>query len=74
MFMDVLNMVNHAFPLGLHHIWISIRSGSCGPVEMVYESWPPQLQILTLPLVRSSIQSFPYTYLRTKTQNVKEEV
>ncbi len=29
---------DHAFPLGLHHICISIRSGSCSPVEMVNNS------------------------------------
>ena len=73
MFMDVLNMVDHTFPLRLHYIWISIRRGSCSPVEVVNNSWPPQLQVLTVPLLCSSIQSFPYTCFRTETHCVKKE-
>lgn len=58
-FMEVINMVHHALLFALDHIWIPIRRGSCSPLQMFHNAWFPRLLVLTLPLLFSSIQSFP---------------
>ena len=68
-FMYILYMIYHTLPFCLHLIWISCRGGSCSPVEMVNNGWPPQLQILTAPLFGSSIQCFLYTCSRADKQS-----
>lgn len=68
MLMDVLYVVHHALPLGLHDLWVAIRSGGCSPVEVVYNRRHPQLQILTVLFLGRRIQSLAETLLTT---NVK---
>lgn len=65
MLMDVLYVIHHALPLGLHDLWVAIRSGGCSPVEVVYNRRPPQLQVLAVIFLSHHIQSLAETLFTT---------
>lgn len=55
--MDVMNIVPQVTWPPSH----PIRNGSCGPVQMGHNVWPPYFEVLTLPPLCSS-KAFPRPY------------